>query len=182
VVNRAEDGDGPLVKAAQQGDPAAAEELVRRHWDTSHRTAFLIVQDASAAEDVCQEAMLAAVGGIDRVDHRRPFRPWLHRVVVNRALDSVRARNRRGEVTLPDDATERSGTDLAAHAVPDELTDALGALDPDQRAIVVLRHLLDYDSKEIGRMLDMPSATVRTRLRRSLDQLRAALDEGRERP
>jgi RNA polymerase sigma factor (sigma-70 family) len=75
------------------------ETLVRRHWDAAHRTAFLIVQDTAAAEDIAQEAMLAAVRAIDGFDRRRPFRPWLHRIVVNRSLDWVKARQRRPEVS-----------------------------------------------------------------------------------
>ena len=58
-----------------------------------------------------------------------------------------------------------------------ELMKAFGALDAEERAIVVLRHLLDYRSSEIARMLDLPAATVRTKLRRSLARLRMTLEE-----
>jgi DNA-directed RNA polymerase specialized sigma24 family protein len=102
-----------LVRAAQRGSADAVEALVRSNWDRAHRTAFLIVHDAVAAEDICQEAMLSA----------------------------------------------------------------LGALDPETRAIVVLRHLLEYSSNEIGAMLGLPPATVRTRLRRALAELRAVLED-----
>jgi RNA polymerase sigma-70 factor (ECF subfamily) len=60
-----------------------------------------------------------------------------------------------------------------------ELMAALGALDPDQRALVVLRHVLGYRSSELAGMLGMPAATVRTRLARALHQLRSLL-EGEE--
>jgi RNA polymerase sigma-70 factor (ECF subfamily) len=178
----ADDYEGPLVVAAQRGDTAAAGELVRRHWDTSHRTAFLIVHDAAAAEDVCQEAMVAAVREIGRFDPRKPFGPWLHRIVVNRALDSLRARRRRGEVPLGHAAPERRAAEPApAGRLPDDdLIRALATLDPADRTIVVLRHLLDYDSTEIGQMLELTPATVRTRLRRALDRVRAQLGDEQE--
>jgi RNA polymerase sigma-70 factor (ECF subfamily) len=152
-----------------------AEALVRKHWDSAHRTAFLIVQDAAAAEDVAQESMLAALRGMDRFDRRRPIGPWLHRIVANRAIDEVRARGRRAEVAEVDAGTTAPLPD----ELSGELLTALAALEADERAIVVLRHLLDYSSREIARMLDMPAATVRTKLRRSLDRLRTTLEEDR---
>jgi RNA polymerase sigma-70 factor (ECF subfamily) len=157
------------------------EALVRRHWDGAHRAAFLIVHDAAAAEDITQEAMLAAVSAIDRFDRRRPFRPWLHRIVVNRSLDWLRARQRRPEVSLEVTGPGSVATGVDERAVSDDLMAALAALDPDQRALVVLRHLLGYRSAELARMLGIPPATVRTRLARALDRLRTLLgDEARE--
>ena len=85
-------GKTALVRAAQGGSAEAMEELFRRHWAAAHRAAWLVVHDAAAAEDVAQEAFLAAVRSLDRFDRRRPFGPWLHRIVVNRAIDFARAR------------------------------------------------------------------------------------------
>jgi RNA polymerase sigma-70 factor (ECF subfamily) len=73
----------------------AVEALIRERWDGAYRAAYLILQDRAAAEDATQEAMLAAVRALDRFDRRRPFRPWLHRIVVNRALDRRRVDVRR---------------------------------------------------------------------------------------
>ena len=172
-----------LIREARGGSPEAVEALVRRHWDGAHRAAFLIVQDAGAAEDIAQEAMLAAVRAIDRFDRRRPFRPWLHRIVVNRSLDWVRARRRRPEVSAEAAEAGAGAVEPGEHAreLSDELMAALAALDPDQRALIVLRHLLGYRASELARMLDLPPATVRTQLARALERLRALLEgEARE--
>lgn len=175
------DDEAALVSAAKRGSPDAVEALIERNWERSHRTAFLIVQDAGAAEDICQEAMLAAVRAIDRFDRRRPFQPWLHRIVVNRALDWLRAHRRRAELVTGTVHSREHSADAEGERLSHELLSALAELDPEQRAIVVLRHLLDYSSSEIGTMLAIPPATVRTRLRRALDRIRAVLDdEGRE--
>jgi RNA polymerase sigma-70 factor (ECF subfamily) len=172
-----------LIRQARRGSADAVETLVRRHWDAAHRAAFLIVHDAAAAEDIAQEAMLAAVRSIDGFDRRRPFRPWLHRIVVNRSLDWLRARQRRPEVSaeVTGPAPEAARADEREHGLSDELMAALAALDPDQRALVVLRHELGYRSTELARILDLPPATVRTRLARALERLRALLeDQARE--
>jgi RNA polymerase sigma-70 factor (ECF subfamily) len=78
-------------------------------------------------------------------------------------------------------AAETAGEAAGADALSDELMRALGQLDPDQRALIVMRHLLGYRSAELARMLDLPAGTVRTRLSRALTRLRGLLEaEARE--
>src|SRR6059058_3981108 len=86
------------VRGAQAGSASAVEALFRLHWPRAYRAAYLIVHDGAAAEDIAQEAFLAAIRALDRFDRRRPFGPWLHRIVVNRSIDWTRARSLRREV------------------------------------------------------------------------------------
>src|SRR6476619_7322553 len=86
------------IRGAQDGSVADLEALFRQHWPGAYRAAYLVVHDAAAAEDIAQEAFLSAIRALDRFDRRRPFGPWLHRIVVNRAIDWTRARALRGEV------------------------------------------------------------------------------------
>ena len=88
------------IRDAQRGSGEALEALYRRHWPWAHRAAYLVVHDQAAAEDIAQEAFLAAVRALDRFDRRRPFGPWLHRIVVNRAIDWARARALRREAEM----------------------------------------------------------------------------------
>jgi RNA polymerase sigma-70 factor (ECF subfamily) len=149
------------------------EALFKAHWAPAHRAAFLIVHDAAAAEDIAQEAFLAAIRALDRFDRRRPFGPWLHRIVVNRAIDWSRARALRREVA---EAVESEAPPQRPAGWSDEVVNALAALDPEQRAAVVLRHLLEYTPGEIAQLLDVPRGTVNSRLRRGLDRLAAQLE------
>jgi RNA polymerase sigma-70 factor (ECF subfamily) len=144
------------------------ERLYRTHWPRAYRAAYLVVHDAAGAEDIAQEAFLAAVRALDRFDRRRPFGPWLHRIVVNRAIDWARARSLRGEV----EAVDEPAVDPEPPAELPRLVRALAALPPDQRAVIVLRHLLEYTPGEIAELLDLPRGTVNSRLRRGLDALR----------
>jgi RNA polymerase sigma-70 factor (ECF subfamily) len=168
--------EASVVRAAQSGSEDALEELFRRHWRRTHRAAYLIVHDSAAAEDIAQEAFLAAIRALDRFDRRRPFGPWLHRIAVNRAIDFSRSRKIRGEVGIPDGLEGEAAADRPE--LSDELLAALAELGPEQRAVVVLRHLLDYSPGEIGAMLGMPRGTVNSRLRRALDRLRPLVGEG----
>jgi RNA polymerase sigma-70 factor (ECF subfamily) len=159
------------VRGAQAGSASDLEALFRAHWPRAFRAAYLVTQDAAAAEDVAQEAFLAAVRALDRFDRRRPFGPWLHRIVVNRAIDWARARRLRAEVELADaPAAERP-----EQGDPEGLAAAIAELPPEQRAVIVLRHLLDYTPGEIADLLDIPRGTVNSRLRRGLDALKERL-------
>jgi RNA polymerase sigma factor (sigma-70 family) len=75
------------IRAAQAGSVSDLEALFRLHWPRAYRAAYLIVHDHGAAEDIAQDAFLAAVRALERFDRDRPFGPWLHRIVVNRAID-----------------------------------------------------------------------------------------------
>jgi RNA polymerase sigma-70 factor, ECF subfamily len=160
-----------LVRDVQRGSAAALEELFRREWPRAYRAAYLVVHDAAAAEDIAQEAFLAAVRAIDRFDRRRPFGPWMHRIVVNRAIDVTRARSLRREVDAAAANSTEAPADPPSSPLSDDLVSALGDLSPEHRAVVVLRFLFDYTPGEIARALDMPRGTVNSRLRRALDHL-----------
>ena len=162
------------VKGAQAGSAADLERLFRAHWPLAYRAAVLVVRDSAAAEDIAQESFLAAVRALDRFDRRRPFGPWLHRIVVNRAIDWTRARSLRGEVR--EDAAVPP-TDESRDSDAPAIVAALAGLSAEHRAVIVLRHLLDYSPGEIADLLELPRGTVNSRLRRGLDQLRDAIGE-----
>ena len=167
------------MRGAQRGQADALEALFRREWPRAYRAAYLVVHDSAAAEDIAQEAFLAAVRGLDRFDRRRPFGPWMHRIVVNRAIDAARARALRRELgTDAADALEAPSDDPPT-PFSDELMEALRELGPEQRAVVALRYLLDYTPGEIARALELPRGTVNSRLRRALDRLAPLLEEAR---
>jgi RNA polymerase sigma-70 factor (ECF subfamily) len=157
------------IRGAQQGSVEDLERLFREHWPRAYRAARLVTGDPAAAEDIAQEAFLAAVRNLDRFDRSRPFGPWLHRIVVNRAIDWTRARRLRAEVELGEHLP------AAAAAEPDGSALAhIRELPPEHRAVVVLRYVLEYTPGEIAELLDLPRGTVNSRLRRGLDRMKEA--------
>ena len=168
-------GDAALVRAAQRGSEPAIEELFARHWPDAYRTALLISHDRAAAEDIAQEAFLSALRALPRFDRRRPLRPWLHRIVVNRAIDWARARRLRAEVDV--DAVPETAAPPAVDTGLGPVGSALGRLSPEHRAVIVMRYLLELTPGEIAEVLDLPRGTVNSRLRRGLDALGGVLEE-----
>jgi RNA polymerase sigma-70 factor, ECF subfamily len=182
----------PHLRGGRAGSVSNFEALFREHWPRAHRAAYLIVHDAAAAEDIAQESFLSAIRALDRFDRRRPFGPWLNRIVVNRAIDWTRARALRkevgaemeGEATLFDRTRQtaeaaRGEAPAGASANPysEDVASALAFLSPEHRAVVVLRYLLEYTPGEIARLLELPRGTVNSRLRRALDHLCETLGE-----
>lgn len=171
-----------LLRAAQDGSDEALEVLVRRNWPLAYRAAYLVIGDATAAEDVAQEALVAAIRALGSFDRRRPFGPWLHRIAVNRAIDHARARGARAEVSAGTalDAERRAAGRPGVEGNPDPRAEglevAMAGLSPEHRAIVAMRFLLDMTPGEIAGELGLPRGTVNSRLRRALDQLAGALE------
>src|SRR5215216_5598022 len=134
--------EAALVRAARRGSEQAVAELFARHWSGAYRAALLVTGDRAAAEDIAQEAFVAALRALPRFDRRRPLRPWLHRIVVNRAIDWARGRRLRQEVgtdALPEPAAADAPADLGLG----ELGAAIARLTPEHRAVVVMRYLLE---------------------------------------
>lgn len=154
------------MRGAQAGSVSDLEALFRLHWPRAFRAAYLVTHDAAAAEDIAQESFLAAIRALERFDRRRPFGPWLHRIVVNRAIDWTRARQLRGEVELSESSASVTPSEPGG-----ETFAALARLTPEQRAVIVMRYVLELTPGEIAEALDLPRGTVNSRLRRGLDAL-----------
>jgi RNA polymerase sigma-70 factor (ECF subfamily) len=169
--------DRSLIAGALADVEADVELLFRRHWPRAYRAALMIVQDHAAAEDVAQEAFVAAIRRLDRFDRRRPFGPWLGAIVANRAIDCVRARSSRREVTeSPPEPSTHPSPSLTHYS--EEVLAALAVLPLEQRTVVVMRYVLEYTPGEIARALKLPRGTVNSRLRRGLDVLEPRLRDG----
>ena len=160
--------DAVLIRAACGGDRDAAAALFRRHWQPAWRVAYGITGRRAMADDIAADAFERAFGALGRFDRRRPFAPWLHRIVVNRALDLLRAERRLvgGEL----------GPELAAEPELEsgdlDLLDAVQALPLQRRAVVILRYGVGMTPSEIAGVLGLPTGTVNSRLARALEQLR----------
>jgi RNA polymerase sigma-70 factor (ECF subfamily) len=162
--------DARLVRAARDGSSDAAGELFARHWRGAWRAAYALSGRRALADDVAQDAFERAFAALSRFDRRRPFGPWLHRIVVNRSLDLLRSERR----LVGLEAVERLEGEWRDQPAEDRaLLEAIQGLSPQRRVVVVLRYGLGYAPPEIAGLLDLPIGTVHSRLARALDDLRA---------
>jgi RNA polymerase sigma-70 factor (ECF subfamily) len=170
--------EAQLLERVQQGDAAAFDKVVRIYLARAYAVAFRVLRNREDAEDLTQEAFIAALTNIAAFDIRRPFGPWLFRIVVNRALNALKARALRRTDPIPQDY-EAEGVSPEAALEQNEagrrLTEALSGLPERRELIVRLFELEGFSSDEIGEMLDLPAGTVRWHLHEARAALRAAL-------
>jgi len=160
-----------VLAEARRGSAEAVERLVGLCWPDAHRIAYLILRDREEAEDVAQEVMLSLVDRLGELDPGRRPEPWVKKVAANRAIDHVRRRRPAEEL-----GAARPAPDVARSDGP--VVAALATLEPEDRALIVLRHLLGYRSGEIGKQMGISAGAVRKRLKRAMDRLRWNLKEG----
>lgn len=172
-----------LVERARRGDGDAYGELVIRYQGIAARTAYVITQDASEAEEAAQDAFVKAFRALDRFREGAPFRPWLLRIVANEAINRRKSAGRRPTVELtgafdrPQDDRASSPEDAAIAAETRRtVLVALGRLREEDRLIISYRYLLDLSEAEMAEALDVARGTVKSRLSRAMSRLRQVID------
>ena len=172
-----------LVARTLAGDRAAFGTLVERYAGQARRVARAVLGDADDADDAAQDAFLSALIKLAQYDPKRPFGPWLMRIVANAATDRRRRRAVRrtdqlepglvGGGARPDVEAERS-------ALGERLTAALAELTPRRRLAVVLFDVEGYSHAEIAQVLGIPEGTVRSEVFHARRRLRVLLADWRE--
>jgi RNA polymerase sigma-70 factor (ECF subfamily) len=172
--------DDDLVRRCQAGDCEPFRQLVERYGNVMFGTALQMTRDRSLAEELTQDAFVNAWRGIGGFRLGSPLRPWLLRILHNRVVSHKR-RRLLDLLPLPsaDRARDRQPgpeavVELAEHR--SEMRAALDGLPNDQRRIVVLRYYSELSIPEIAQVIGVPDGTVKSRLHRALQRLRANLE------
>jgi RNA polymerase sigma-70 factor (ECF subfamily) len=195
--------DGVLVGRVLAGDQAAFNALAHRWQKPLYNFAYRYTGQVEEAEDVCQEALSRAYSQLGRLKDPERFGSWLTTIAYRLCQDRGRRRGRRVEVSTEEMA--ESGADPTAHLLAADMAEAAGGivrlpLDPtvqveveeigqllrrallklpeEQRVALVLREYQGYSAAEIGRMLDVPVPTIRSRIFYGLKSLRRLLGRG----
>src|SRR5216110_2559134 len=172
-----EQDEAALVARVRAGDRAAFGVLAERYAGVARRVARAVLGDPDDADDAAQDALLSALVKLAQYDPRRPFGPWLLRIVANAATDRRRRRKvRRLEPALvaggrrPDAATEQ-------RALSERLRRALAELSERRRMAVVLFDVEGYSHAEIAGILGIPEGTVRSEVFHARRRLRVLRSE-----
>ncbi len=185
-------GEDALVRAAQQGDADAFEQLVRLHDRTVLGVALNILRSPEDARDAYQEVFLRAYRSLGKFRFQCSFRTWLYRIGTNVCLDQLRRRSVRKERTVGADE-EAPGTGVLAnaederpHSNPDRvlagrevgrsIQRALEQLSPKERMVFELKHHEGLRLRAIGETLSMSEEAAKNCLFRATRKLRAALE------
>jgi RNA polymerase sigma-70 factor (ECF subfamily) len=181
-------GDTDLIARAASGDARAFEALMRRYNRMLFRTARAILRDDAEAEDALQEAYLQAYGSLASFRAEAKLSTWLARIVANEALMRLRKQTRRAEIVpmqsadapeveqVMDSDMDNAPDTRAARGEMRRLLEAqIDALPEIYRTVFMLRAVEELSAEETAAVLEIPAATVRTRLFRARSLLREAL-------
>jgi len=179
--------DSVAIKRCQQGDIDALGILVARYQQNALRLAFLLTGSQTLADDLVQEAFLAAYHALPRFNLARPFAPWFYRIVTNSARMRHRDSQRRPaislDVALEDGAQKDLRQDPAAgpeeELERDELRREVGKLlaqlTSAQREVIVLRYYYGFTDQEIAEIVGCQVPAARQRLYGGLHALKKLL-------
>lgn len=176
-----------LVLRSQDGDAEAFGLLVARWQPRLLRHARRLLgagsQEADAAHEAVQEAWLAIVRGMGRLEDPARFRTWTYRIVSRRCVDRFRRRHRDRQLT--ETVAREAARDAPKGPPPDSpdhgLCAALRRLDPMHRCVLELRYLDGLNVREVAEALGIPVGTVKSRLFHARDRLKRAMETERNR-
>lgn len=167
-----------LIRRVKAGEREAFDQLVRGHLQRAYAVAYRVVRQREDAEDMVQEGFMAALKNIDRFELGRPFAPWLHRIIANRALSARRSRAFQLRDALPERQVARGPSPLTL-ALRGEVMERFRATIadlPDRQRMVIELHEVDgFSADEIGDQLGVTSGTVRWYIHQARRVLRGAL-------
>jgi len=178
----AEAEDGYLVRRAQEGYLDAYAELVDRYGGLAYRVALRLLGNHHDAEDVAQDALIAAWQQLPGFKADSSFSTWLYQIVTRRALNWItRTRCAESLDLLGDVATtaDEPARDVERGLTVDAVTDAVAALPPPQRVAIVLHHFEGLANQDIASITGSTVPAVRSHLFRGRRTLTKTLQEWR---
>jgi RNA polymerase sigma-70 factor (ECF subfamily) len=175
-------GDAYLVARAQEGYLDAYELLVQRHSAMAYRVALRLTGNHHDAQDIAQEALIAAWENLARFRAGSSFSTWLYQIVTRRALNAVNRGRPASSLELAPDIADAAGEPAGQaerNFAVDAVTDALLTLPFPQRAVIVLHHFEGLSYAEIADVTSSTEPAVRSHLFRARRALGKKLEEWR---
>lgn len=186
-VKYSESDDQSLVRAFQEGDEKAFEEIIRRYQRQVANVIFLTMGSRNDLEDLTQEVFLRVYKSIGTVNVELSLFSWIYRIALNLCIDELRRKKIKRMLSL--DTSEESASDhspmlqdssrasddLMADEKKEQILDALHRLTPAHRTALVLREYEDMSYKEIAETLHITEQAVKSRIFRARDELKDLL-------
>ena len=169
--------DQDLVIRAQGGDRVAFEQIVNGSFDRSHAVAMRLLRDSQLAEDAVQQAMVNVWRDLPRLRDPSRYDAWSYKLLVRACYAEYKRAPKWMPAIEEGSPTEpRTGDPYLAVFDRDQLERGFRRLSMEHRTVIVLHHYLDLPLDEVGRVLGVPTGTVKSRLHRALAEMRAALE------
>jgi RNA polymerase sigma-70 factor (ECF subfamily) len=185
--------ESKLAMLARNGDRKAFAEIVMRYQKKIMKLGFRMLNQRQEAEDVAQETFLKVFNNLQRYDVKQKFSTWIYRIATNLCID--RLRRRKEQISLDGSHSPQTGeydnqelqakitnkwqnpeNQLILAELQDHVQKAVQELPDKYRLAIVLRYMQELSLQEISDILEIPVATVKTRIHRGREVLRKKLD------
>lgn len=150
-----------LIKEAKSKNPDAFMELIQQNMQSMYKVGRAILYSDEDVADAIQDTILACWEKLPLLNEEKYFKTWLIRILVNKCKDLIR---KRGPLQGADEVIEEGNYDREYENV--EWKEVLESLEEKYRLILMLYYVENFNTREIGKILNLPDATVRTRLAR----------------
>ena len=165
-----------LVIKCQQGDQAAFDELVGKWQERFWGYAVKLTGSEAASWDIVQETWCGIIKGLRRLEDVRVFPCWAFRILNNKCKDYLRKQKLQLRVTNDLENQARNKSSAKPEQKSDLLQTAIEKLPPERRALITLRYREDFDTGQVAKILNIPEGTVKSRLHRTINQLRQLME------
>ena len=183
-------GELQLVEAHRQGDPDAIGQLLEAYQRRMYSICYRMVRSEHDARDLTQDSMVRVIQGLDSYDGRSKLSTWIIRVTMNACLSHLRQEKLRRHARLEGGSENAAAGPVDPRSMGEPLPSsrversemrlllgrAMMSLDPQMRAVLVLRDMQDLEYQSIAQSLEIPIGTVKSRLFRARLALRTAVE------
>ncbi|HEY0154126.1 MAG TPA: sigma-70 family RNA polymerase sigma factor [Longimicrobium sp.] len=185
--------DHELVALAQKGSEKAYRELLGRYQRPVFSLVYRMLRDREQAEDLAQETFVRVFNNIGRYDPKYKFSSWIFKIATNLTIDHIRKKEvatvsidgsryavtpdeiEASTITVASD-DENPEERLEAKELGESIEGAIGALRPEYRTAILLRHVEGREYQEIADIMSLPLGTVKTFIHRARHELRGKLE------
>lgn len=183
-----------LIRRAKQGDMLAFEELILKHEKIVYNVALRMMNHSEDARDISQDVFLKAYKNLANFDERSAFSTWLYRITHNTCIDEMRKRKGKHSYSLEEEMESEEGSmqrqiadegdtpeeSLLREEEKGEILQALDTLSGEHKAAIILRDVKGLSYDEIAEILELSMGTVKSRISRARNQLKAEILKMRE--
>jgi len=186
-----------LLDQWRDGDAGALSELLEAYQRRIYSICVRMVHNAEDARDMTQDTLANVISGLETYDNRAKLSTWIYRITMNTCLNHIRRERLRRHTSIEEPASEAENLTIADSLAEERelsakqrieqrdlrasVARALQEVDPDARAMLVLRDVQDLDYESISEVLDIPVGTVKSRLYRARKALATAIQIERDR-
>ncbi|WP_067728017.1 RNA polymerase sigma factor [Oceanobacillus damuensis] len=167
------DPERKLIRKIKKGNQQAFKKLYEIYADYSLRTAYAITRNSSDASDIVQETFIKVYKNIDSYDITKPFRPWFYQILMNESRRYMKKRSKEGISVESEQLLDHLRNQMEEEKNYEVREAAMEQLNDHHRTVVVLKYLNGFSEKDISHVLDLNVNTVKSRLYKARQQLKA---------